>query len=284
MRSTPALRTGVNTGLEFCLAQRTPTGDATTGITRTFSSLTELTLETQDIALKNLSRWAPQPVTSTFGWWKKSSVWQWQRGHRVCLLALKSWFIGWRNCRRSRLFWKLSSEYQRAGAWNGALPGPVPHFPGRLHQQRLPAGWRPRLRHAPDQTTFSSCRPNANSCNTDADDPSAFNPFSSDVPDIGQDYMDYSSLQCYSKFTQGQSDRMVWHLNNVRQSLLGCLSCQTPCPHRWPPKSPVQGSPQTVTIGTVLNFSALATNTGTYNWQIGNGPSLSTALNATIPF
>ena len=52
--------TGVNTGIQFCLAQRTPNGDATTGITRTKSSLTNLNGNTQDIALKNLERWDPE--------------------------------------------------------------------------------------------------------------------------------------------------------------------------------------------------------------------------------
>ncbi|MDP1813193.1 MAG: hypothetical protein Q8K92_01955, partial [Leadbetterella sp.] len=42
----------------FCLAQQTPDGLATSGITRTQSSLTDLFVN-QDTALKNLIRWDP---------------------------------------------------------------------------------------------------------------------------------------------------------------------------------------------------------------------------------
>ena len=51
--------TGVNTGLQFCLAQRDPNGLATNGITRDQSTLTSMILETEDVALKDLNRWAP---------------------------------------------------------------------------------------------------------------------------------------------------------------------------------------------------------------------------------
>ncbi|MEZ4930773.1 MAG: M43 family zinc metalloprotease [Saprospiraceae bacterium] len=42
----------------------------------------------------------------------------------------------------------------------------------------------------PDQVTFSACA--YNSCGTDADDASANNPFTSDMADMTENYMDYS--------------------------------------------------------------------------------------------
>ena len=50
----------VNTQIQFCLARRDPDGNATTGITRTQSPLTNMTMETQDIQTKDLSRWNPK--------------------------------------------------------------------------------------------------------------------------------------------------------------------------------------------------------------------------------
>ena len=44
---------GVDIGIQFCLALRDSAGNASNGITRTFSPLTNLTAETQDSALSN---------------------------------------------------------------------------------------------------------------------------------------------------------------------------------------------------------------------------------------
>ncbi|MEO1711885.1 MAG: hypothetical protein AAFU60_00925, partial [Bacteroidota bacterium] len=51
--------TGVDTDIEFCLAKRDPDGNATTGINRVVDPLTNMTLETEDLALKDLIRWSP---------------------------------------------------------------------------------------------------------------------------------------------------------------------------------------------------------------------------------
>jgi hypothetical protein len=51
--------TGVNTDIQFCLAQRGPNNQPTNGITRDISPLTNMTMETDDIALKNINRWTP---------------------------------------------------------------------------------------------------------------------------------------------------------------------------------------------------------------------------------
>ena len=48
---------GVNTDIQFCLAEQDPQGNATSGINRLVSPLTQLTLETQDANLKALSFW-----------------------------------------------------------------------------------------------------------------------------------------------------------------------------------------------------------------------------------
>ena len=49
--------TGVDTEIELCLAVQDTAGQATSGINRVLDPLTDMTLETQDAALKNLSRW-----------------------------------------------------------------------------------------------------------------------------------------------------------------------------------------------------------------------------------
>src|SRR5690606_1362296 len=69
----------------------------------------------------------------------------------------------------------------------------------------------------PDNTTANTpCDADMNSCSTDEDDLSAGNPFRpatlgglGDQPDQKENYMDYSRLECYDRFSQGQKDRML---------------------------------------------------------------------------
>lgn len=126
----------------------------------------------------------------------------------------------------------------------------------------------------PDQSQDAPCNPNANSCTMDADDPSVNNPFRAinlggrgDVADIGENYMDYSPLTCYSVFTAGQKERMNWHIQNVRQSLLACKGCELPCPN--PVSAAFSPRGQTIDVGTSLSFTSTTTNATTYKWRVG---------------
>ncbi len=49
--------TGVNTNIQFCLAQRNQNNQPTNGITRDVSPLTNMVFETDDENLKNINRW-----------------------------------------------------------------------------------------------------------------------------------------------------------------------------------------------------------------------------------
>jgi len=50
---------GVVSNISFCLAQQTPTGQATNGINRVQSPLTSVVMDRQDRELKDLARWNP---------------------------------------------------------------------------------------------------------------------------------------------------------------------------------------------------------------------------------
>jgi hypothetical protein len=47
---------GTTTGIQFCLAKQDENGNVTSGITRTVSTLTDMTSPSQDLTLKNLIR------------------------------------------------------------------------------------------------------------------------------------------------------------------------------------------------------------------------------------
>lgn len=71
----------------------------------------------------------------------------------------------------------------------------------------------------PDLVGVSAgCWSSVNSCSTDADDTSPNNPYTSDVEDNSENYMDYSS--CENTFTPGQRERMRYSLLVSRSGLL----------------------------------------------------------------
>lgn len=76
-----------------------------------------------------------------------------------------------------------------------------------------------------NRTSFGDCGEPDNSCNTDADDTSDNNPFKTDVDDLYENYMDYTSKYCQNTFTQGQADRMRSAVIEVRNSLLQSKGC-----------------------------------------------------------
>ena len=76
----------------------------------------------------------------------------------------------------------------------------------------------------PDQSTAAvPCNAMPNSCTTDTD-----SGFSTDQPDMFQNYMDYGDWDCYSMFTEGQRERMHFFLEGIRASLMESQGCLDP--------------------------------------------------------
>ncbi|MDP2388459.1 MAG: M43 family zinc metalloprotease [Bacteroidota bacterium] len=273
-----------NYQIQFCLAQRDPNGNATTGITRNTSPLTTETMEVDDIALKDINRWPP---TCYLNIWIVKEILSQSSGSGVVGYA---YFPSAAGLNMDGIV--IEADYFGTSVANDAVgTHEVGHYLGLYHTFQNGCSNSDCLQDGdkvcdtpPDQTTFASCNPSSNSCSTDADDLSTNNPFTTDVADLGEDYMDYSNFSCYNQFTPGQYSRMEFFLTTTRSSLLGCLSCNTPCPNPVIATITSPAAVNNITTGTTLNFTGTATNSVSNQWYLAPSTILSTNLSTSYTF
>jgi gliding motility-associated-like protein len=274
--------TGVNTQVEFCLATQDPDGNPTDGITRDDSPLTDMFLETEDIALKDLNRWNPLRYINI---WVVKEINSLSFGSGVAGYAYFPTSHGQPED-------GLVVEAQRFGDTqsNSAVHvHEMGHYLGLYHTFQGGCGNDDCLADGdrvcdtpPDQTTAAApCGFPQNSCSTDVNASDPNNPLTSDEDDMIENYMDYGDLVCYSAFTAGQTERMVFSIQNIRQSLLGSVACQDPCPVGI--TASFTASAMTVDIGETINFTNTSTNFDGAEWDI-DGVVFSNTTDASSPF
>lgn len=274
--------TGVDTKIQFCLAKRDPDGNPTTGITRTVSPLTSFTIETEDIAMKNLMRWEP---TEYINIWLVAEICSFSIG---CGVAGYAYFPSAHGSDNDGIV--LEAQ------WMGSTPGgsaalahEAGHYLGLYHTFQggcpnndcLSDGDRV-CDTPPDQSTAGiPCVGSANSCMTDVNAGDPNNPFTIDQDDQFWNYMDYGDWDCYSAFTQGQTERMCFFIEGARSSLLTSPACTDPCLSGI--EALFTSTTTTVGAGQSLTFTNTSTNANEYSWEI-DGVEFSTTTNATFNF
>lgn len=253
---------GVNTQIQFCLAQRDPNGNATNGITRNVSPYTVMggaDYYSDDLNVKNINRWNPYCYIniwvvrtvpgSVAGYAYLPSA----HGLNVDGIVMESIFFGSSPANSTVLIHEM-----------GHYLGLYHTFEGSCKNDDCAVDGDRVCDTPPDQSTaYANCATGMNSCSTDN-----LSGFGADVKDLVEDYMDYGNLNCMKVFTQGQADRMNWHIQNVRSSLLSCKSCLSPCPA--PITAAFTPSATNVIAGTTINFTNSSINAAGYEWYVNN--------------
>lgn len=275
---------GVDIEIEFCLAKQDPSGNPTNGINRVVSTLTDHN-STNDLALKDLSRWDTKKYLNI---WLVKEICMPSYGCGVAGYAYYAsahgasfdgivnearWFGSSKNNSKIHIH-EVGHYLNLIHTFDGGCP----------NTNCLMNGDRVCDTPPDDSKSGVACGSSANTCTTDEDDTSLNNPFRpialgglGDQPDMHENYMDYSFQSCQNAFTQGQKDRMIYALTNIRSSLLTSVGCAIPCPVAI--KANFTIAPAfTVNVGTTVNFTNASSNATDYEWFV-NGATQSIVTN-----
>ena len=267
--------------VEFCLARRDPNDNATNGINHVQNSLTQFNKDSQDEALKDVIRWDP---TSYINIWVVDEI----CSYNGCGVAGYAYFPSAHGSNVDGIV--LESEYMGSSPEHtSVLVHEMGHYLGLYHTFQGGCSNNNCLSEGdrvcdtpPDQSTARVPCPNpSNSCTTDVNNADANNPFSTDQKDMINNYMDYSNLECYNAFTNGQKDRMHFSIENMRNSLINSSACLDPCTDII---SAMISIPSTViSIGETINFNGITSGATSHEWVV-NGSTISNATNASYTF
>jgi len=266
----------VNTQIQFCMAKRDPDGNATNGITRTQSPLTNMVMETQDIQTKDLSRWNPLDYVNI---WVVKEITSLSLGSGVAGYA---YFPSSHGSPQDGMICE-AKFFGTSPAEDAVLIHEMGHYFGLYHT--FQGGCQNNdctidgdrvCDTPPDNATHTTCP--FNSCSTDV---ATGSPFISDMDDFTGDFMDYSPFPCYHFFTAEQAARMQATVETARASLLDSKGCLDPCTQ--PIVASFSAIPNPIFVGQTVAFTNNSTGATNYFWS-ENGLEFAQTLNASRAF
>lgn len=241
-----------DTEIEFCLATVDPNGNPTNGITRTKTSKRSFSYTNDGVKFNSSGGKDAWPTDQYLNIW-------------VCNLSNS--ILGYAQFPGNNAATDGVVVWYRAFGSNDDGPFPVlyaPYDKGRTATHEV--GHWLNLRHiwgdggcgvddlvhdTPLAGTYNSgCNHNANSCNEGP----------GDLPDMVENYMDYSYDACMNIFTQGQSTRMnsIFSTNPRRQALLSSPGCGS-------------APPQVCNVPVGQSTASITDNSATLNWSAVSG-------------
>ncbi|MBL7942803.1 MAG: hypothetical protein JNM00_08560, partial [Flavobacteriales bacterium] len=265
---------GTSVPIQFCLAQIDPEGNATSGIVRVVSPLTITTIPDQDSDLKATSFWDSHLYMNI---WVIKSLIRAEGNEGIVGNATLPASHGEAN---DGVIVE-AAFFGAPGSLGKVLVHETGHYLGLFHtfeggcanSNCLLQG--DRICDTPPDALGSTlaCFDDTNSCTTDDNDTSDNNPFRpvelgglGDQPDLQINYMDYSPPTCTVMFTEGQAERMLASLVEIRSSLLEGNRCSGPCSVET--VANVVASEDTVALGSDVVFTNLSSGFTSATWYV----------------
>lgn len=249
---------GVNTNIQFCLAQRDEDGNIFYGIKRHQSIYTDMS------------------IPGSYDYIMDNAIIDYKQ--YINIQIVKNACVGG-NCNVAGFAGLHRIVVEADNFLSTTLMHEVGHFFGLNHTFSGGCKNDDCLRDGdrvcdtpPDQKTLEGCSNEYNSCTTDIDDHSPNNPFRpiylgglGDQPDDHNNYMDYNWSSCRVHFTQGQADRMRFFIEQLYASLVVSEACLPPCEN---PITALFAMPDTVDAGTVPDIINHSVNTVDFQWYV----------------
>jgi len=267
---------GVDTQIQFCLAQQDPDGNYTPGYTYTQSTLTNMNAESEDLELKNLIRWDPNRYLNI---WLVNEITTFSMGSGVAGYAFFPSSQGQLEdgiVNEAALFGSSVNNSKVHIHEAGHYLGLYHTFEGGCNNTNCQLNGDRVCDTPPDNSTAAvSCNTSINTCTSDTDDTSSNNPYRAiglgglgDQGDMFQNYMDYGFQACQSFFSAGQASRMYSALETSRAILLESIGCSSQCPPL--PLMAINSTGNQTTVGSSLSFQVADLIGDEYEWFLND--------------
>lgn len=254
-----------DTKIQFCLARTAPDGGRTTGITRHHSYLSDFDMDME------------QDEIPALGTWDKSryiNIWV---VDDIRAEAIADFYCGVWTRLAVAGYASTGGELVVAGLVTDVMAHEMGHYLSLAHTfaQRdcknddcLTDG--DMICDTPPEKTVTggfACNAPPNSCSTDA-----FSGFTTDVPDLPDNFMDYGVMGiCTLGFTPGQAERMRNFITSALPQMMNSTVCNDPC------NAPVAASFTRdiiyPVIGDQVTFTAAAGPGQSFQWLVDGTPA-----------